>query len=39
MKLFYLQTSHDRIIYTDCLYRNIHRYEYIAVFDLDEVGS
>ncbi len=34
---FFVQTSHDRVIYTDCFYRNMYKFKYIAIFDLDEV--
>ncbi len=33
------QWGHDRIMYNDCLYRNIHTYTHIAVLDIDEVMS
>ena len=33
------QWSHDRIVYNDCLYSNLHNYNYIAVLDIDEVGG
>ncbi len=34
---FFAQTSHDRVIYTDCFYRNMYKFNYVAIFDLDEV--
>ncbi len=29
--------STEIVDYMDCFYRNIHKYEYIGVFDIDEV--
>ena len=31
------RVNNEKIPYNDCLYSNMYRYEYIAVFDTDEV--
>ena len=31
------QWHHETLLWNDCLYRNINRYEFIAVFDIDEI--
>ena len=32
-----VQKEHDRIIFTDCLYKNIYKFKYLAYIDIDEV--